>query len=124
MGSEMSGYNLILKVRRLEEKLDSMGFMMCHSRHSYDREFGDVVAIKPKPNDSLPIYARDAELFVGTIDDLDRWLQGVCWARDYDRMLFGKNHDKARDKKEEQYRHSRFVAELKKEHVNAEATES
>ena len=70
----MSGYNLIRKIRYLEEECDKLGFMICHARHHIN-EFGDVLALKPK-GDCLPIYSRDAELFIGTLEDLDRWIQG------------------------------------------------
>jgi hypothetical protein len=41
----------------------------------------------PKDPDALPIYSRDAELFIGSIERLENWLAGVQWARDYDMML-------------------------------------
>ena len=85
---------------------------MCQS-HAYENVFGDVVAIKPKDIESLPLYSRDAEIFVGTLNDLERWLQGVEWARKYDSMLFGVKHDEKRVKKEVEFRHGRLVRQLK-----------
>jgi hypothetical protein len=105
----MSGYNLLTKIRRLEAICDKMGFMLCHSKHGYHREFGDVIAIKPKDQDSLPIYSRDAELFVGTFDQLEIWLQGLIWARDYDRMVFGSKHESNRERKEQDVRNKKLV---------------
>lgn len=116
----MAGYNTILEVRRLEAEVDKLGFMFAHSRHNYNNEFGDVVALKPKDKDSLPIYARDAEMFVGTLKDLQYWLKGVEWARQYDCMLKVSDENK-RAKKEDQYRHGRMIDELKKDHSNVEA---
>lgn len=105
----MAGYQTILKIRRLEEDLDKLGFMMCNSKYGTYRDEVDVVAIKPKDNDSLPIYARDSEHFCGTIDALERWVQGVLWARNYDKMLFGKNHDAKRERKEQDYRNQTLL---------------
>jgi hypothetical protein len=117
----MSGYNLVLQIRRLEEECDKLGFMMCHSKHGYSREFGDVVAVKPKDADSLPIYSRDAEFFVGTINELSRWLDGIKWARDYDRMLLGKGNDVKRERKEQDWRNQQLINILKaKEVANGE----
>jgi hypothetical protein len=99
----MAGYNLIQEIRRLEEDCDRLGLMMCHAKHFYN-EFGDVVAVKPKDDEALPLYSRDAEVFIGTIKDLQMWLRGIEWARGYDGMIFGKNHDKNRTVKEEKYR--------------------
>jgi hypothetical protein len=46
-----------------------------------------MVALKPRDEDAVPIYARDTEVFRGTLEELEVWLRGVEWARDYDRML-------------------------------------
>ena len=108
----MSGYNQILEVRRLEEEVSKLGFMFCHPRHSANGEFGDVVALKPKDADSLPIYSRDAEVFAGSLKDLQYWLRGVEWARDYDRMM--KVSDvKKRARKEQDLRNHQLAKTLK-----------
>jgi len=111
----MSGYNLIRKIKFLEEECDKLGFKMCQS-HAYENVFGDVVAIKPKDIESLPPYSRDAEIFIGTLNDLERWLQGVKWARKYDSMLFGVKHDEKRERKEQDFRNEVLVKLLKNEH--------
>lgn len=116
----MSGYQTILKIRRIEEQLDKLGFEMCCPRYN-DYE-NDRVSVKPKGPDSLPIYNRDAELFTGTFDELELWLSGVRWARDYDRMLFGKRHEANRAKKEEGVRHDRLARALKNQ--SAEQTQN
>lgn len=110
----MSGYSLIRRIHELEERCDRLGFMMCSSIHGY----GDVVAVVPKDEDSLPIYSRDAELFVGTIEHLEVWIRGIAWAHDYDRMLFGKSHDKNRERREQDERNRRLVRILKEEQVD------
>jgi hypothetical protein len=110
----MAGYNTILTIRRLEEECSKLGFMMCHSKHGHgSRDFGDVVALKPKDADSLPIYARDAELFCGSLEELDRWLQGVSWARKYDQMLRLSN-DTKRKRKEQDERNRALLSTLAK----------
>ena len=113
----MSGYNLVKKIKFLEEECDKLGFMMCHAKH-YTNEFGDLLAIKPKDIESLPPYSRDAEVFIGTLTDLERWLQGVEWARKYDRMLFGTKHDEKRIRKEQDFRNEVLVKILKSEKVD------
>ena len=112
----MSGYQSILALRRLEEDLDRLGFMMSNPRHgsAYDPEYRDMVAIKPKDEHSLPIYDRDAELFVGTIEQLKEWLRGVAWAREYDRMLFGKRHAANRERREQDERNRQLMSILAK----------
>ena len=110
----MAGYNSVLAVRRLEKECDELGFMMCHPRHYNSGEYGMMVAIKPKDQDSLPVYARDAELFVGTLEDLRVWLRGVEWARQYDELLRLSN-TKKRERREQDERNRKLVAILKGE---------
>lgn len=113
----MSGYNTVLKIRRLEKELDELGLQMGNSKHgNYRQEFGDIVALFPKDINSLPIYSRDAELFVGTIEDLEIWLKGVNWARQYDQML-GVSDKKKRDRKEQDERNRQLVQVLKNEKI-------
>ena len=110
----MSGYQSILTMRRLESEVDALGLMLSNPRHgsAHDPEYRDCVAVKPKDDHSLPIYARDAELFVGTLKDLDQWLRGVKWARDYDRMLFGRRHEANRERREQDERNRQLMAIL------------
>ena len=107
----MAGYALIRRIRILEEKCNELGFLMCHARN-FQSEFGDILAIKPK-DDNLPVYSRDAELFVGTIADLERFIQGIEWARKYDTMLFGRSYDQKRVRKEQDVKNQQLVEILK-----------
>lgn len=112
----MSGYNTILKCERIKERADKLGFMLCYPKHGWGEVRGDYVAIKPKDQDSLPIYSRDAELFSGTIDDLNSFFAGLEWARDYDRMLKVSN-EKKRERKEQDVRNAMTIQRLKSEKV-------
>jgi len=110
----MSGYNTILKVRQLEKECDELGFMMCHPRHYNSGDWGQLIAIKPKDSDSLPIYNRDAELFIGTLEQLEVWMRGIEWARQYDEMLKLSN-TKKRERKEQDQRNRNLIEILKQE---------
>ena len=109
----MSGYNLIRKVKYLEEECHKLGFQLSHAQH-FHQEFGDVVALKPR-DDCLPVYSRDAELFIGTLEALEHWLQGLHFARKYDSMLLGKNYDAQRQRKEQDYRNRQLLNKIKGE---------
>lgn len=108
----MSGYNLVIKIKSLEEECDRLGFMMCHSK-LYNNEFGDVVALKCKDRESLPLYSRDAEIFIGTLSQLESWLQGFEVARKYDSMLFGNKHDSVRQRKEKDLVNKQLLKTIK-----------
>ena len=109
----MAGYNAVLELRRLEADLDRLGLMLCNPKHGNwgDTGFSDRAGVKPKDATSLPIYARDAELFTGTLEQIRTWLIGVKWARDYDMML-RLSDDKKREKKEVDYRAKRMLTIL------------
>jgi hypothetical protein len=109
----MSGYHTILRIRRLEEEVDKMGFCMGNPKHgNYRQEFGDVVALMPK-EDSFPIYSRDAELFIGTLEELEVWLRGFQKAQEYHRMLMGRNFEKKVERFEQDYRNRELMKQIK-----------
>jgi hypothetical protein len=83
----MSGWETIQKIKRVEQLIDELGFKFSKSKHSEWTDNHGALSLKPKDPDALPIYSRDAELFIGTVERLEDWLAGVQWARDYDMML-------------------------------------
>jgi len=116
----MSGFYLVQKIRKLEYECDKLGLVMCSSRYGTVNGKIDCVAVRPKDRDSLPIFARDAEMFVGTLDQLEYWIEGVRWARNYDRMLMGNNIDTKRERKEQDYRNKQLVRALKQEELTVD----
>lgn len=111
----MAGYNLIRKIKRLEETLYALGMRWGYHGYGTHDEFGDILAVMPR-DDELPQYARDAVLFAGSIDDLDRWLQGIKWARDYD-MMIRVSDEKKRARKEQDVRNRQTIQRIKNEEV-------
>lgn len=108
----MSGYQTVLMVERIKERADKLGFMLCYPKHGWGgRDSVDTVAIKPKDADSLPIYARDAQFFCGTIVQLASFFEGLEWARQYDEMLRLSN-EKKRARKEQDIRNEKLVRML------------
>ena len=112
----MSGWNQIQQVRKLEERADKLGLKF--SQYKHDDSFGANVALIPKDSEVLPIYSRDAELFVGTLESAASWMQGVMWARDYDSMVIDKKLDDKRKRKEQDERNRQLILILKIEKNN------
>ena len=112
----MAGWNTIQQVRKLEEQASNLGFMFTKYRH--DDSFGANVALIPKDTDSLPIYSRDAVLFAGSLEGAAYWMQGVMWAREYDRLTIDRNLDKKRERKEQDERNKQMVKILKEEKLS------
>ena len=113
----MSGWNTIQNIKQIEQEVDKLGFKFSKSKHGDFTDLHGALSLVPKNSDALPIYTRDAELFVGSIERLEDWLAGVRWAREYDRML-KVSDDKTRTKKEEHERGRQLIANLKKDHTN------
>ena len=112
----MSGWNQIQQVRKVEERADKLGLKFAAYRH--DDSFGANVALIPKDQDTLPIYSRDAELFAGTLEGAAYWLQGIEWAREYDRMVIDRKMDDKRKRKEQDERNRQLMKMLKDEKLN------
>jgi hypothetical protein len=114
----MAGYHAVQELRRLEADLDRLGLMLCNPKHGgwSGDDYSDRAGVKPKDAEALPIYARDAELFTGTLEQIKVWLIGVQWARQYDNML-KLSDEKKRAKKEDDYRHAQMLRNLKYDHT-------
>ena len=113
----MSGYSLILKIKRLEEEIHKLGFRWGHTKNGSwgELDFGDSVSIFPR-DEELPVYTRDAAIFTGSINQLETWLQGVTWARNYD-MLMKVSDENKRTRKEQDVRNAQLVKRMKNEDV-------
>ena len=117
----MSGWNTIQRIKRIEEQVDKLGFKFSKSKHSDWTEDHGALSLVPKDYESLPIYSRDAELFVGSLERLEDWLAGVRWAREYDSML--KLSDEKKRTVAEQKEKNRILMRMIKEGRKVEADE-
>ena len=107
----MTGWNTIRKIQVLKERADLLGMQLAPYRH--DDRYGENVALVPKDNDALPIYTRDAILFAGSLEGADQFMQGIMWAREYDRMVVDRNIDAKRVRKEQDERNKQLMKTLK-----------
>ena len=108
----MSGWNTIQRIKRVEQVVDELGFKFAKSKHSDWTEDHGALSLVPKDPDALPIYSREAELFIGSVERLEDWLAGVRWAREYDMML-KLSDDKKRARKEQDERNRKLLKTLK-----------
>lgn len=115
----MNGYHLILKIRNIEDTCSKLGLKFCSPR--YGHRSTDSVSLVPKDSESFPIYSRDTELFCGTIEEVEVWLKGFLYARNYDRLLFGSkpcDNDQRRERRENLVRQNNLVKILSKTNSN------
>ena len=108
----MTGYQTILKIRRVEERANKLGFKFTGPKHgSYD---DDVIGLAPLDAEALPLYGRNAEIICGTLRDIEVFIVGAEWARQYDSML-KISDEKKRERKEQDYRNRQLMAKLKEQ---------
>jgi hypothetical protein len=110
----MTGYNDILRFRQFEERIAKLGFRMGYPEHGYRRE--DTLALMPE-GDHWPVYARDANVFIGTLAETEVWLNGMEWGVNYLKMLKVVD-DKKIHRKEQDYRNEQLANTIKKVVVN------
>ena len=116
----MSGWNTIQRIRNIEEKIDKLGFKFSKSKHSEWTDDHGALSLVPKDHEALPIYSRDAELFVGSLERLEDWMAGVRWAREYDMML--RLSDEKKREAAEQKEKTRQLMRTLKEGKRVEGT--
>lgn len=116
----MSGWNTIQRLRRIEEQISQLGFKFSKSKHTDWTDDHGSLSLVPKDVDALPMYSRDAELFVGSLERLEDWLAGVRWAREYDMML--KLSDEKKRTAAEQKEKNRQLMRTLKEGKRVEGT--
>jgi len=61
------------RIEYFEEEARKLGFELCNAENYIHGDFGDVLTLKSK----------DVEIFVGTLQDLERWMQGFKFARQW-----------------------------------------
>jgi len=108
----MIDWNTIDRIRSAEAAAARLGFKMAASRRSGWTDHHGSLCLMPLDKDSVPVYSRDAEVFVGTVEELEFWLAGVEWARRYDHML-KLSSEKKREKAEENFRNQKLLNTLK-----------
>lgn len=105
------GYHAIIKLRRVEDKANHMGFSFGPSKASTYGLAGDAITLYPWL-DKLPEYSRDAALFTGNLDEVDTFLIGVQWSNNYLKMLRLVTDEKI-ERKEQDIRNRQLVQLLK-----------
>ncbi len=100
----MSGYSTYTRFQRIEAQAKSLGFRLGNPKHGHWEGSGntDQVALFPD-EEALPIFSRDAEIFVGTFGQMETFLTGWVRAQQYDAIL-GTVDDKRRKKYEDKER--------------------
>jgi hypothetical protein len=106
------GWDDVQRMKRVEAKAEELGFKFSSANYNYGNS-GNIsyISLKPK-EDCLPHYSRDADIFIGTLEEINTWLTGVEWARSYEELLKLSN-DKKRSEKEQAERNRQLLRTIK-----------
>lgn len=104
------GYDTIKKIRQIEECAAALGFKVTAPELYYSGR--DFATLRPL-NDELPSYSRDATMFTGTFQEIDVWLRGVEWNKQYLINIIKVTTDATIDKKENQVRQQQLLDMIK-----------
>jgi hypothetical protein len=107
--SMVAGWQLLKSFRDVEARANKIGLKFGPSKFS-GMEF-DTIALVPF-DEHLPIYNREAEVFQGSLQDIDKWLQGITWARNYDDVM-KVSDDKKRTQAENKFKQRELLRVIK-----------
>jgi hypothetical protein len=105
------GMRTIRKIQELQDRAEKLGFKFANCKHYYGSQYTDMLALAPR-DDQLPHYSRDAELWQGSLEELEQFLRGIEFARNYYSML--RLVDDKKIAKQEQLERNRQLLELLK----------
>jgi hypothetical protein len=106
------GWDDLERMKRVEARANALGFELSDDGGHWITE-GSFKSIYVKPlDDLLPIYSRTANFFIGSIEHIESWLDGIEWARHYDDLLKVSNVKK-RIKQEDRVREQHLMKTLK-----------
>lgn len=98
------------KFMRFRDRAREFGLDVAKPKLNYGNL--DVLALVPY-QDRLPIFSRDAELFIGNLTEAENWLAGMEWARNYHLMIKATNKNKI-ERCEQHIRNEFLIKELQK----------
>lgn len=88
------GWNTIQKYLSLKQRLNSFGLELGKANHWHVDQ--DCLAVHPLGEHGAPCFSRDAELFVGTLGEVEHWFKGYETAYKYLIMIDATSDKKIR----------------------------
>lgn len=106
----MTGYATIHHVSKVTNSLADLGLQLTRSRHSRSENNEKDIAVIPL-NNGVPIYNREVEICVGSLEHISAWIEGVKWARRYDEKC-GLKSDQRRPQAEQHILEGQLIEAL------------
>jgi hypothetical protein len=102
------GMHTYTRIKKIEETANKLGFFF--KEDSYGR--GRDVFVLAVNSDVLPAYRHGSEMFFGSVEEIESFLSGITWARQYD-LLVGLKTDQRREKAEKRLRNEQLIHMIK-----------
>jgi hypothetical protein len=117
----MTGYRTYTRFQRIEAQAKQLGFRLGNPKNGMwaTENSLDEVTLYPDDN-ALPIYSRDTDIYTGTFDRVEIFLNGWARAQQYDAMLRMTDEKKRKKYEDKERDRQRWAAErLEKRQVFA-----
>lgn len=75
-------YDVYSFIKSVEKKANDLGFKFKPYRFS-DSTNAKLISLEPIDDMSYPIYSRDAQIFTGTMDQINSYLHGIEFMKQY-----------------------------------------
>ena len=105
------GFREYQQLQELEREANELGFALGMPRH-YDYHGPSMISLYPL-DDAYPSYVRDANFFNGDMEEVQSFLQGVKFTREYYMVHLRLFTEKRIAKKEQDIRNQQLVDKLK-----------
>lgn len=105
------GWKTYQKFIDLNESLSKFGLKLDKPKHDWIDI--DTVAVRPLGDDGAPCFSRDAELYSGTLQDVEKWFLGYYAGYNYLKNIKATTDTKIA-KCEQLVRNKKLVEELQK----------
>jgi hypothetical protein len=113
------GMHTYHRIKVNEDKANNLGFKF--KPDFYGSQTKDKFVLLTDEH-SLPAYRAGAQVFSGNLDELESFLHGIEWARDYDHLL-GLKTGQRRERVEKRLRNQQLVKTIQESGNNNEEDE-
>lgn len=105
----MIDYNVYYQIKKFEAQAARLGFKIVPYKYS-DSTKSQLISLVPI-DEMYPIYTRDAQIFTGTVEELQSFMHGMEWMKKYLTMLSATS-DKTIDRKEKDWRNRELMKQM------------
>ena len=105
----MLDYTVYNQIKKFEVQAAKLGFKIVPYKYS-DSTKSQLISIMPV-DEMYPIYARDAQIFTGTVEELQSFMHGMEWMKKYLTMV-GATNEKTIDRKEKDWRNRELMKQM------------